>query len=143
MKFLYPILFLAAFSLGACDKKNELDLPKMGSGDVSKEAGDLKDALASTAAKERADFMARVDQERAELNTRIEALKKDAAQATGSAKAELDAQLAKLEAEQKVADQTMVEMRSAMGEQWDALKIALNESFERLKRSLDVIKSGA
>jgi hypothetical protein len=81
--------------------------------------------------------------QRAELNTRIEALKKDAAQATGSAKAELDAQLAKLEEEQKVTDQTMIEMRSAMGEQWDALKIALNESFERLKRSLDAIKSGA
>jgi hypothetical protein len=57
--------------------------------------------------------------------------------------AELDAQLAKLEEEQKVTDQTMIEMRSAMGEQWDALKIALNESFERLKRSLDAIKSGA
>ena len=48
-----------------------------------------------------------------------------------------------IEAEQKVADQTMIEMRSAMGEQWDALKIALNESFERLKRSLDAFKSGA
>jgi hypothetical protein len=71
MKSLYLVLFLAAFSLGACDKKNELDLPKMGSGDVSKEAGDLKDALASTAAKERADFMTRVDQERAVSATSV------------------------------------------------------------------------
>lgn len=143
MKPLYPVLFLAAFALGACDKKKDIELPKMGSGDVSKEAGELKDALASTAAKERDEFMARMDQERAELNVRIEALKKEAAQATGTAKAELEAQLAKLEDEQKVADQTLVEMRSAIGEKWNALKASLNESFERLRRSLDAAKSGA
>lgn len=143
MKPLYPALLLAAFALGACDKKQDIDLPKMGSGDVSREAGELKDALANTAAKEREEFMAKMDQERAELNVRIEALKKDAAQATGTAKAELEAQLAKLEDEQKVADQTLVEMRSAIGEKWDALKAALNESFDRLRRSLDGAKSGA
>jgi len=143
MKPLYPALFLAAFALGACDKKKDIDLPKMGSGDVSREAGELKDALASTAAKEREEFMARMDQERAELIVQIEALKKRAAEVKGTAKADLEAQLAKLEDEQKVVDQTLVEMRSAIGEKWDALKVALNESFERLRRSLDAAKSGA
>lgn len=143
MKPLYPALFLAAFAFGGCDKKKELDLPRMGSGDVSKEAGELKDALASTAAKERDAFMAEVGRERAELNARIETLKKEAAQAAGNARAELETKIARLEQEQKIADQTLVEMRTAFGEKWIALKAELNESIERMKRALDAVKSGA
>lgn len=142
MKPLYPALFLAAFTLGACDKKKDMDIPKMGSGDVSKEAGELKDAITSKAAKERDEFMATVERERAELSGRVEVLKKEAAQAKGNAKAELDAQIAKLEQEQKIADETLREMRTTAGEKWNSLKVALHESMDRLKRTLDSIKSG-
>jgi len=143
MKPLYPALFLAAFTLGGCDKKKDLELPKIGSGDVSKETGELKNGLASKAAKERREFIAMVERERAELGARVEVLKKEAAQAKGNAKAELDAQIAKLEQEQKIAEQTLVEMRTAIGEKWSALRVALIESIERMKLALDSVKSGA
>lgn len=68
MKPLYPALFLAAFALGGCDRKKEPDLPRMGSGDVGREAGELKEGFASKLAKERDTFMTELGRGRAKLN---------------------------------------------------------------------------
>jgi len=143
MKPLYPALFLATFALGGCDKKKELDLPRVDFGDVSKEAAEWMDAFASKAAKERSALMAQAGRDRAELNARIRTLKKEAVQTTGNARAELETQVTRLEQEQRRADRTLLEMRTALGEKWIALKAELNESIGRMKGTLDAVQSGA
>lgn len=141
MKYLYPTLFLAAFTAGACDRKNELDLPKTASGEVSKDGAVWSDALASQAVQQRAEFMTRAGHDKAVLNAKIGALKRAAAVASGRAKSDLEGQIVLLEQEQKIADQTFAEMRSAAGEKWQVLKVAMSASMGRLNHSLEKMQA--
>lgn len=137
MKYLYPALFLAVFTMGACDRKNELDLPKTGLGEVHKDRPAWSDALANQTVQQRAEFMARAGHDKAVLNAKIGALKRAAASASGRTKADFEVQIAQLEREQKIADETFAEMHSAAGEKWQGLKVAMNKSMVRLNRGLE------
>ncbi len=141
MKYLYPALFLAAFTAGACDRKNEIDLPKTGSREAGKDGSAWSDALASQAVQQRAEFMARAGHDKAVLNAKIGALKRNAATASARAKRELEVQIAQLEQEQKNADQAFAEMRLVDGEKWQVLKFAMDKSMAQMKRSLEGMRA--
>lgn len=126
------LLMMAMLAVTGCDRKADLDIPKTAAVEVERSTGIERNA-----------FLARADYERAELDAKIEALKKQAAEAEESDKPRLAAQLQALEQEQRIADQTRNELDSAIGDRWESLKLALSESHDRLKQTLHKSSGGS
>lgn len=124
------LLMMAMLAVTGCDKKTDLDIPKTEAIGVDKTRLD------------REAFIARADDERTELNKKIEDARKKAAEADETDKAKLAAQVRALEQEQRIAEQTREELDSAMDNRWEALKIALTESHQRLRQALQDFNAG-
>lgn len=86
---------------------------------------------------ERAAFAQAAQKELDELRTVIAEFRTRAAAASQQTKARLEADVEKLEAESREAQQRLVELKSATAESWTQLKESFGKSREKLKNAIE------
>lgn len=118
-----------AVGLAACSKKEDYALPKTGT-----EKTEIKSSAATSENHlEREQFLSKVQQEVAELGTRIETLRKQAQRAT----AELQPKILALDAEMKNLQTKLTELKATTTDRWKTLKIDIESSMDHLRNAVD------
>lgn len=124
------VLVIVALGLAACDKKDEYTLPRTGAGEaeakspaVTTNVGDL----------EREQFLSKAQQKVAELNSRIEALKKQTQLATD----ELQPKILALGQEMKSLQTKLTEIEATTTDQWKTIKTDIESAIEHLRDTVD------
>jgi hypothetical protein len=112
----------------ACERKEERILPKVDS---------IEQVDATEQSRlEREAFLKSARIEIDAIKIKMDELRKNAVIATGKAKDKLDQQILALEQEQKLVDQKLAEIESAIGETWKELKSGVTEEIEKFKQFL-------
>lgn len=138
-RLLMLVLLGLSIILSACEKKEQLPQPTIGSESAEKPAGA---SMTEQAQQARKAFVDKAQQEMDALNLKLGELKRKAQTLTGEAKVKIDQQIQNLEQEQKAAAQKLDEMKSATGDKWDALKAGVADAVERFKQSFEKAKDG-
>lgn len=133
---LLPVLLGLALTVSAAEKREEGVSPRTDTTDVRKETGEAIDAATAKARQERDEFVAKAQNEMAELDKKMAELRKKAKKLGGGAKAKLDRQIRNLEPELKAAEQKLADLKSATGEKWEELKAGVSGAIDRLKQSI-------
>src|SRR6266446_876199 len=86
--------------------------------DVTTDAKEKSNAAATTAEKERHEFVAKAEKDLGDLKVKMHDLEQKAATETGEAKDKLVQQMKRLKKEMKLAGQKLEKLKSAAGNTW-------------------------
>lgn len=127
----------AILFFSGCEKKEEFVKPKT-AGESAKQARVPDSQSTQEQAKQmRDEFVAKMQQEMDELNMKLAELRAKAQSLSGQAREEIEAQIKRLEQEQKEAAVKFDALKAATVETWNELKSGAAEALERFKRSIE------
>jgi predicted nucleic acid-binding Zn-ribbon protein len=130
------VLAVAAAGINACDKKDVTPLPRTAWNEVQQQGRQAAVAAESAAKKERDQFVAVVENDVQQIRAKISDRRSRIAKASGKAKAASALQTAALEEELMVAEQKVVDLKSATAEKWKDLRQGMSTAIDRLKQSV-------
>ena len=133
-----PVLVLLGLSvtLSACEKKEQLPQPTIGSESTRKPAAGSGATMTEQAHQKRKAFVEEMQREMDALNVKLGELKSKARTLTGEAKVKIDRQIQNLEQEQKAAARKFDALKTATGEKWTEMKAGVVDAVDRLKQSV-------
>lgn len=135
-RLLILVLLGLSFLFSACEKKEEFVTPQTGTEGAKPESSDAKMPVEDTAKQMRDEFASKMQQDMDELNAKLAELRTRALTLTGKAREKIDQQIHRLEQEQKTAAQKFDALKSATGEQWNAMKSGVADAVEHFKQSV-------
>jgi hypothetical protein len=137
MKRLFSLIVLGlSVGLSACNKLDEVPLPKVGSGEAKQEPKAVVGAVESAAKKERDEFVAAVEKDLGELKAKIASLRSEGVKTSGKARAAMEQQITALEQEAKSAEQKLADTKSATVERWKDLQAGTKATLDHLRQSV-------
>ena len=127
-------LLVAVFSVPVPAQTKGADASKKESADVSKKAAEAWATVKSYSAEKKEEAMAYGRNLVRETDRQIDSLEKQAAKASGEAKAQLERELKDLKAKRAVAAKKLDEMGKAGNAAWDEAKDGFADAYRDLER---------
>lgn len=137
-KYRHVLALCVFMGLAGCNKEDKYALPKTGEEVQSSEA-----ASAVKAIPDREQVLAKVDQEMAELEQKVEETRKRSQQATGAAKNKLESEMSALDRGMQDLKVKLTGLKVAAADKWNKLKADLEQAMEHMKASIAKVSEGS